>query len=98
MEKNGVAMLSMAAETVSSRTDDELVSSPVRECGESPSRPPPKLVLPELTADVRKDLASGRLSSEDLPLSISKRKEWLEYPLKDISQPHPNDVCELCFS
>jgi hypothetical protein len=47
-----------------------------------------------MTADVRKDLASGRLSSEDLPLSISKRKEWLEYPLKDISQPHPNDV--LC--
>ena len=98
MEKNGVAMLSMAAETVSSRTDDELVSSPVRECRESPSRPPPKLVLPEMTADVRKDLASGRLSSEDLPLSISKRKEWLEYPLKDISQPHPNDVCELCFA
>jgi hypothetical protein len=58
--------------------------------GSSPSRS--KLVLPDMTADVRKDLESGRGSSSDLPLSISKRPEWAGYQLKDIVHPHPNDV------
>ena len=106
MEKSGVALLSIAAETVSSRNCDtpaSLGDSAVSLKGAihkiyknssslNDSAVRPKLVLPELTLDVRKDLESGRLSSADLPLSISKRQEWLEYPLKNIAAPHPNDV------
>ncbi|KAL3792111.1 hypothetical protein HJC23_013385 [Cyclotella cryptica] len=60
--------------------------------GESSSPSRSKLVLPDMTPDVRKDLESGRGSSSDLPLSISKRPEWADYRLKDILNPHPNDV------
>jgi hypothetical protein len=117
MEKDGVTMLSIAAE-LSSRNDDThhpICKSNNTTGGEgSPtskasrrgssanssisSSPKSKLVLPDLTPDVRKDLESGRLSSADLPLSISKREEWLDYPLKCIAQPHPNDVCKLKFT
>lgn len=66
----------------------------VSSSGESGSPSRSKLVLPDMTPDVRKDLESGRGSSSDLPLSISKRPEWADYRLKDIVHPHPNDV--LC--
>lgn len=99
MEKNGVALLSIAAEL--SRDEDITAnegtpSKPSRRSSSSSySSPKCKLVLPDMTPDVRMDLESGRLSGADLPLSIAKRQEWLEYPLKDIAQPHSNDVCKF---
>lgn len=69
----------------------------VSSSGESTSPSRSKLVLPDMTPDVRKDLESGRGSSSDLPLSISKRPEWADYRLKDIVHPHPNDVRKSVF-
>ena len=102
MEKNGVAMLSMAAATVSSRTDCTLLTAygntagiPNNQgnSGENANPTKSKLVLPELTPEIRRDLEkTNRSSNVHLPLSISKRKEWLEYPLQGITEPHPNDV------
>lgn len=99
MDKNGVAMLSIAAQTVSNSTDDTLSSTQEYTTGllspgnndKGPSRS--RLVLPDMTPEVRKDMESGGLPTER-PLSISKRSEWVDYPLKDIANPHPNDV--LC--
>eukprot|EP00569_Conticribra_weissflogii_P007062 CAMPEP_0171339514 /NCGR_PEP_ID=MMETSP0878-20121228/7993_1 /TAXON_ID=67004 /ORGANISM="Thalassiosira weissflogii, Strain CCMP1336" /LENGTH=739 /DNA_ID=CAMNT_0011841441 /DNA_START=115 /DNA_END=2334 /DNA_ORIENTATION=- len=71
----------------------------------------PKLVLPELTSDLQEDLEStsgknahhGNIASlttststsMKIPLSIAKRPQWADYPLKDIvGPPHPHDV--LC--
>jgi len=70
----------------------------VSSSGESGSPSRSKLVLPDMTPDVRKDLESGRGSSSDLPLSISKRPEWADYRLKDIVHPHPNDVRKSMFA
>jgi hypothetical protein len=97
MDKNGVAMLSIAAQTVSNSTDDTLSSTQEYTTGllspgnndKGPSRS--RLVLPDMTPEVRKDMESGGLPT-DRPLSISKRSEWVDYPLKDIANPHPNDV------
>jgi hypothetical protein len=64
------------------------------------SSPCPKLILPALTQEVQDDLESVRGGSNSnskpsIPLSITKRPEWADYPLKDIEgPPHPNDV--LC--
>lgn len=101
-EKDGVAMLSMIAAAAESGSLDSFrndVISPtihgVPADRSSSSSPRPKLVLPDMTPEVRKDLESGRGSTADPPLSISKRPEWADYRLKDITQPHPNDVREF---
>lgn len=61
----------------------------------------PKLVLPELTSDLVEDLesTSGKNAHHgNIALSIAKRPQWADYPLKDIvGPPHPHDVCEFVF-
>jgi hypothetical protein len=97
VETNRVAMLSMiaaAAESVPFLDDTSSTTHASDSSSEDgPRSPKSKLVLPELTPDVKKDLESCGASGA-VPLSISKRPEWADYRLRDIAHPHPNDV--LC--
>ncbi len=42
--------------------------------------------------------SSTASSSMKVPLSIAKRPQWADYPLRDIiGPPHPHDVCEYFY-
>lgn len=56
-----------------------------------------KLVLPTFTPEMAQDLALAKVSGSNKsskPLSIGTRPEYVDYPLRGIVTPHPNDV--LC--
>lgn len=56
-----------------------------------------KLVLPTFTPEMAQDLALAKVSGSNKsskPLSIGTRPEYVDYPLRGIVTPHPNDVCK----